>query len=127
MQAIYRRLLGGELKPDPRAHDGLGLTAEEAGMTHDPQASKALSAAQPFDRAFVDGMVPHHKGAIKMANVVLRTTRDRELRRLAQSIVSTQEHEIEQMNSFRAKRFGGPVPGNAGHEDHPMDDSHRGK
>lgn len=115
MERIYERLLGGKLKPDPAAHDGLGLSAAEAGMTHDAQTNQALRAADPFDRAFVDEMVPHHEGAVKMSGVVLKSTKDAELRKLAEEIVSTQKREIKQMNAFRVKNFGGPVPAGAGH------------
>lgn len=120
MEAIHERRFRNKLKRDPGGHDRLGLTAAEAGMTHDAQTMKALRSAEPFDRAFVDEMVPHHKGAIKMANVVLKSTRDVELRKLARAIVSTQQHEIEQMNAFRTRRFGGPVRGGGAHEEHPM-------
>lgn len=116
MRQIYRRLFDAELKPDPGAHDGLGLTAEEAGMAHSRQTMEMLRSANPFDRAFVDEMVPHHEGAVKMANVVLRTTKDAPLRKLAEGIVSAQEREIEEMNDFRTKRFGGPVPARKGME-----------
>lgn len=115
MKEIHRRLLGSELKPDPGAHDGLGLSAEEAGMTHDKQTNQTLRAAKPFDRAFVDEMVPHHEGAVKMSRVLLKHSKDADLRRLAESIVTTQEREVEQMNAFRTKKFGGPVPSGAGH------------
>lgn len=114
MEQIHERLFDSKLKPDPRAHDALGLTAEEAGMTHSPETSKMLHSADPFDRAFVDEMVPHHEGAVRMSEVVLKSTKDAQLRRLAEGIVSTQEREIEEMNDFRTKRFGGPVPKGAG-------------
>ena len=115
MKQIYARRLGGRLKPDPGGHDGLGLTAAEAGMTHSPETSEKLRSADPFDRAFVDEMVPHHRGAIRMANVVLKKTDDASLRKLARAIIATQEREIEEMNDFRTKEFGGPVPAGAGH------------
>ena len=115
MEEIYERRFGGELKPNPTAHDGLGLTAEEAGMTHSPKINEMLRAENPFDRAFVDEMVPHHTGAVKMAKVVLESTKDAPLRKLAEGIVSTQEREIMEMNGFRTKKFGGPAPKGAGH------------
>ena len=120
MEAIHERLLGTELIPDPGGHDRLGLSAAEAGMTHDAKTIDALRMADPFDRAFVDDMAPHHAGAIKMARVVLRATKDSELRRLARDIVSTQRREIARMNRFRTQRFGGPAPGAGGHGDRQM-------
>ena len=115
MKRIYTRRIGGTLKADPNAHDGLGLTAAEAGMTHSPAMNRQLASADPFDRAFVDEMVPHHKGAIRMANVVLEKSDDASIVRLARSIISSQKREIEEMNDFRTKEFGGPVPAGAQH------------
>ena len=120
MRGIHGQLFDRELRPDPRAHEGLGLTAEEAGMTHSPQMNRTLRSADPFDRAFVDEMVPHHEGAVRMAGAVLKRTRDARLRELAAGIVSTQEREIEEMNDFRRKKFGGPVP-EGGHDMVPED------
>jgi uncharacterized protein (DUF305 family) len=114
MQKIHERLFEGPLEPDPAAHDGLGLSAAEAGMTHTDDTNKMLEAANPFDRAFVDEMVPHHVGAIKMAKVVLKSTDDSELKELANGIITTQEREVADMNSFRTKNFGGPVPAGGG-------------
>ena len=115
MRRIHTRRFGGTLRPDPEGHDRLGLTAEEAGMTHSPAMNAELASADPFDRAFVDEMVPHHRGAIRMADVVLEKTNDASIVRLARSIVATQKREIDQMNDFRTKEFGGPVPAGARH------------
>lgn len=110
MRSIHQRLFGSALKPDPAAHDGLGLSAEEAGMTHSPKTNEMLRSAKPFDRAFVDEMVPHHRGAVRMAEKVLEGSKDAELRKLAEGIISAQKREIAEMNSFRKRKFGGPVP-----------------
>lgn len=110
MRSIHTRLFDAELKPDPGAHDGLGLTAEEAGMTHNKETNAMLEAAEPFDRAFVDEMVPHHTGAIKMAKIVLKATKDPALKNLAQTIIRVQEDEVDAMNAFRKRKYGGPVP-----------------
>jgi len=110
MSSIHQRLFDAPLVPDEAAHEELGLSSEEAGMGgHAADPASALEDADPFDRAFVDEMVPHHQGAITMANAVLAETDDAELRALAESIVATQEREIEEMNAFRSERYGGPV------------------
>jgi hypothetical protein len=49
------------------------------------------------DRDFVAMMVPHHQGAIDMAQAVLRYGHNEQLRRLAQEIIVTQQQEIAAM------------------------------
>jgi uncharacterized protein (DUF305 family) len=120
MRRIHQRLFKAPLEPDMNGHMPLGLSAEEAGMNHMDSAT-TLRGKKPFDRAFVDEMVPHHQGAIRMAEAVLTKSQDSELRELAEEIVSAQEREIEEMNAFREREYGGPVPSSstpAG--DHPM-------
>jgi uncharacterized protein (DUF305 family) len=109
MTRIHMRLFGSKLRPNPEGHARLGLSAEEAGMAH-MDAAEELRRANPFDRAFIDEMVPHHQGAIRMARAVLKKTRDRELRRLAQEIVGAQAREIDDMNRWRTMWFGTPSP-----------------
>jgi uncharacterized protein (DUF305 family) len=49
------------------------------------------------DHDFVEMMVPHHQGAIDMAQAVLRHGHNEQLRRLAQEIIVTQQQEIAAM------------------------------
>lgn len=109
MRLIHQRLFGSELVPDEAAHERLGLTAAEAGMKHADGAG-ALENAEPFDRAFVDEMIPHHQGAIRMGQAVLPESDDPELRRLAEEIIAAQDREVEQMTQFRVERYGAPAP-----------------
>ena len=55
------------------------------------------------DRDFVTGMLPHHLGAVEMANVELRYGHDPELRRLARSIVTSQTREQAFMRRWLAQ------------------------
>ena len=110
MGEIHQRLFGAPLKPNPAGHEALGLSAEEAGMGEGDAAAMLADADPPFDRAFIDEMVPHHESAIKMAQAVLTKTDDAELKKLAQMIIDAQTREIKQMNEFRTKEYGGPVP-----------------
>jgi uncharacterized protein (DUF305 family) len=51
------------------------------------------------DADFASLMVPHHQGAVKMAEVELQFGSDPRLRRLAQEIILTQQSEIDVMTS----------------------------
>jgi uncharacterized protein (DUF305 family) len=55
------------------------------------------------DRDFVSGMLPHHQGAVDMAKVELKYGKDPQLRKLAQSIIESQEHEIALMEKWQAQ------------------------
>lgn len=49
---------------------------------------------------FVSAMIPHHRGAIEMAQIALRFSTDRQTRRLAQKIIGAQQTEIAQMQAI---------------------------
>jgi uncharacterized protein (DUF305 family) len=55
------------------------------------------------DRDFAAGMIPHHQGAIDMANIVLRHGTDPGMRALAQGIIRAQEAEIALLRAFLAR------------------------
>jgi uncharacterized protein (DUF305 family) len=51
------------------------------------------------DADFASLMIPHHQGAVQMAEVELQFGSDPRLRRLAQEIIVTQQSEIDVMKS----------------------------
>jgi len=55
------------------------------------------------DRDFVAGMIPHHQGAIDMAEVELQYGTDPTLKKLAQQIIAAQRKEIAFMQQWQAK------------------------
>ena len=55
------------------------------------------------DQQFVTMMMPHHQGAIDMARVELQYGKDPTLRRMANSIIKSQEKEIREMKSWQAQ------------------------
>ena len=72
------------------------------GMMMDPQQ---LANKEPFDKAFIDAMIPHHRSAIEMAQVALENSDNPKIKELAQNIISAQQREIEQMTQWRKEWY----------------------
>ncbi len=58
------------------------------------------------DKAFIDVMVPHHQGAIAMAEVALKNAEHGEIIQLSRNIISSQQAEIEELKSIKQEEFG---------------------
>lgn len=56
------------------------------------------------DIAFVQGMIPHHQGAIDMAQIVLKFGKDPANQQLAREIIVMQEHELAEMRAWLASK-----------------------
>ncbi len=63
-------------------------------------------ASAPFDRQFIDMMVPHHQGAVEMAKVAQQRAQRAEIKQMAQAIVRSQSGEIDQMKTWRRAWYG---------------------
>ena len=78
-----------------------GMSEEDMNQMMGMTDAQDLVGQRPFDRAFIDAMIPHHQSAIEMANVALEESEDPEIREIALGIVDAQKREIEQMTSWR--------------------------
>ncbi|HHK5575579.1 DUF305 domain-containing protein [Neisseria flavescens] len=70
------------------------------GMNQMHQDMMAAAQYKDPDVAFAAGMLPHHIGAVKMAEVELKYGKDPEMRKLAEDIINAQQAEIEQMQKW---------------------------
>lgn len=78
--------------------DGGGMAATSREMV--------MEEGEYSDRAFIDSMVPHHQGAVDMAEVALKNGEHEEIKNLAEDIVSAQEAEIEDLRGIKREEFG---------------------
>lgn len=67
-------------------------------------------AGRSTDARFIVMMIPHHEGAIAMAELALVRARHPELRALAQRIRTSQSRENAQMRSWYRQWYGTSVP-----------------
>jgi hypothetical protein len=72
------------------------LSENDAAMNK-MMANMTVKPTGDVDRDFVAMMVPHHQGAIDMAQAELKYGHNEQLRRLAQEIVVSQQQEIAVM------------------------------
>ncbi len=108
LEAAYERITGQKSQSRAHAqggmsHDMMGMSADEMGMDMDPAE---LDGAEPFDKAFIEMMVPHHEGAVKMAQVQLDSGSDEELKALSLQIIEAQDREIAEMNQWLQEWYG---------------------
>jgi uncharacterized protein (DUF305 family) len=75
----------------------------------DERMMKSMQGAAYTGRAdedFVSHMIPHHQGAVDMAEVEIKYGKDPQLKKLAERIVASQRKEIQFMKAWQAKHGG---------------------
>lgn len=77
-----------------------GMMHHGNGMNHS-MAMDLGPADTNYDLRFVDGMIPHHQGAVVMAQEAQQKSKRPEIKKLADDIIKAQEKEISQMKQWR--------------------------
>ena len=101
--------------PASGAMVGMSMGKDASGSSKSPSTDAFMSGRQTMmqhmdiplsgdaDKDFIAGMIPHHQGAIDMAQVELKYGKDPEARKLAQNIISEQKKEIGVMHRWQIK------------------------
>lgn len=85
------------------------ITPEASEMDdamHAMNEGLAGKTGDDFDKAFIEGMVVHHEGAVTMAEAALVNAKHEEIKNLATAIIEAQTSEIAQMKSWQAAWYG---------------------
>jgi uncharacterized protein (DUF305 family) len=89
MPMVYSAQMGHMMAMSPEQKKGMMM-------------SKDLGAADAdFDLRFINAMIPHHEGAVTMAQEVLGKTKRPEIKQMAEAILTSQQDEIKQMKDWR--------------------------
>ena len=97
MMAMMHRMMHGTNAAGPMA--GMGA------MHADPMS---IDGAKPFDKAFIEHMIPHHQMAVMMATHALAGAQKPEMQTLLQSIITSQSAEIRQMQTWHHAWYPSP-------------------
>ena len=83
-----------------RASEHAGHAGMDDMMSDEDMQALSDAAGSEADRLFLEQMVVHHDGAVEMARVEVESGQDPEAIELAQTIIDTQEAEIETMEDL---------------------------
>lgn len=98
-QAWYPQASNAPVAYDPQTGETVPMSQQQM---HSMMMHGNLGTADAeFDRRFIDAMIPHHEGAVEMAQDALNKSQRPEIQNLAQEIINSQQAEIEQMQQWR--------------------------
>ena len=99
-----------EITSELCSHEQPFLAENQAAMRHMMDGMN-INPSGDVDRDFSAMMIPHHLGAIEMAQAELRHGQNEQLRRIAQEIIVEQQQEIIAMRLALGQEL--PPPGAA--------------
>jgi hypothetical protein len=103
--AVIATMASGGAVPSPASPAEAPFLAENRAAMDRMMAAMAVSPSGDVDYDFAAMMVPHHQGAIEMAQAELRYGRNEQLRRIAQEIIVDQQQEIVAMRLALGQRL----------------------
>lgn len=106
MQARRAGANGGmhEMPDGSMMHDGMMMDPMSMTMSDMSRMLEGKSG-DALDKAFIEGMIPHHQAAVDMAKVLQVGTKRPELQKMAKDIIDAQTREIEMMQGWQKEWF----------------------
>lgn len=100
-RTLSYRHTGSDMKGDSFMKDDMGMH----GTMNHMMSGLTGKTGDAFDKAFISEMIEHHKGAVEMAQAVLKNSKRQELLKLAHDIISAQTGEIKMMETWQQTWF----------------------
>ncbi|MFM2357619.1 MAG: hypothetical protein RJA61_356 [Candidatus Parcubacteria bacterium] len=88
----------------------LGFIISPMVFQSDRMINDSKQMMNNIDRYFIEQMIPHHEGAIEMAELALQKAKQPEVKSLANGIIEAQQKEITDMKGWYKQWFGIDVP-----------------
>jgi uncharacterized protein (DUF305 family) len=95
--------------PSPSGHRGHDMGAMSSASPSDPP-SAAQGSHNAQDVSFAQGMIPHHRQAVTMADLAASRAKSQQVKDLAAEIKQAQDPEINTMSGW-LRAWGEKVPG----------------
>lgn len=89
----------------------ISITDTTKAQQNQLQAPRSASDKNTeVDKSFIEMMIPHHQGAVEMAQMAVKKAKSPEVKKLAESIIKDQNREIGQMRTWYKQWYGTEVP-----------------
>ena len=102
------------MKDDRASMQGMHMMPDGSMMSNDGSSNMSMAdmmssmnaelkgkTGDAFDKAFLSEMIVHHQGAVEMAQAALTNAKHKEIKDLANAIISAQNKEISQMQQWQ--------------------------
>ena len=89
----------------------VSITDTTKAQQNQSQAPRsAIDRSTEVDKSFIEMMIPHHQGAVEMAQMAVNQAKNPEVKKLAESIIKDQNREVQQMQTWYKQWYGTEVP-----------------
>ena len=89
--------------------DGGGNRFHQEAMSAMGHDNMDMSGGGSVDEEFIKNMIPHHQGAVDMARIYLKYGKDDVMKKMANSIIASQQREIKEFQEWLSKRKTAPA------------------